>query len=452
MVQQNRGASLILHVCAIAIPFTLMIYWPIYPSAPDVVGPLLRPMMLFCALIMSLCVFHLPTTKAEFGAIKVFGLMLGVVLLTSMVSEHPLKSLEDVLKLLVIQLFALMMTRALRDESTAKTFGIWMYWGSIVITLFIIFTYFRMLGPVLPTYTAVRGLKGIVEKKGIPLNAAPASAMLLYLCAVCLRPMTKSVWAAGIFVALAGSVLTGSRAALSIPVLAALILLIISWLKSKQVWRRTLAIIMVLCILSSIVYVLAAVSSRTIVSLSEGRWDLWRAGMSKFLERPLLGWGFQTWRDDLVSRLPGEYRLTRGLAEHIVGGYHNEYVAALSEHGLAGFSALLVFFAYGIRSAWKLTYSRTLVWTYGKVALFGMLFIVVRANVELDGCFGFFQDPVDYASYLFLAILFSRLSLEEDASRTVAEWKQSSALARISLRLRPSYYTGALPVPENLDA
>jgi len=215
-----------------------------------------------------------------------------------------------------------------------------------------------------------------------------------------------------------------------------MLLLLTTWMHSNSVWRRVLAAVILAVGIIAIAFVIGFVPSRVLSAATEGRWDLWRAGISKFTERPLLGWGYLSWKDDLVSRLPGEYQLTNYLAKNIIGGYHNQFVAALAEHGLLGLAALLTMYTFAVRCAWKLAYGRTIVWAYGKVALFGILFVLVRANVELDGFFGFSQDPADYATYVLLAILISRLSIEEVHRRIMIDWRPRPPIPFAS-QLRP---------------
>ena len=425
MNKHEGVANLIMRFLAMAIPFAIAIYWPAFVVLPDAVGPVMRPAMLGAAVVMGLCMFGEPLTAIELQMMKVFGIMWLIFVLTSAVAEEPMDAFVGLLKLILIQIFSLLMARALRYEPAAEVLGKWMYVGSIVITLFVFYAYLHILGPVLPTYAAVRGLKGIAEKQGYALNETPATAILAFICSTCLRPMTKFKWAVGAAIVIIGALLTGSRAALAIPVLAALILLIVLWMRSNSTWRKFFAVAMIVLGLSAIVCAVVFIPSSVISKASEGRWDLWTAGISKFLERPLLGWGFQSWKSDLASRLPGEYQLSNYLAQHIVGGYHNEYVAALSEHGLAGFVALMMLYMFGIGSAWKLAFRRTLTWKFGYAALFGVLFLMVRANVELDGLFGFSQDPVDYSAYVLLAIIVSRLSIEEIACQRAIQNAQS---------------------------
>jgi hypothetical protein len=52
-------------------------------------------------------------------------------------------------------------------------------------------------------------------------------------------------------------------------------------------------------------------------------------------------------------------------------------------------------------------------------ALFACLFLLLRANVEVPGLFGYAQDPADYLAYVFMAIVVSRFSTEEDCARVL---------------------------------
>lgn len=430
MSQRQNSATLIVKLLAMAIPVILGLYWPLFAIAHDSVGLLLRPAMLACAALMCICLFGHALTRAEMQMTRVFALMWLVLLLTSLAADNVALAFLGSFKLFLIQLFCLMLCRALRHEPSALVLGRWMLVCSLFITAFIVVVYLRMMGPVLPTYSAVRAMKGIAERQDIPLNATPATAMLAFLCAMCVRPMTRGMWVAGALVVLVGSLLTGSRAALTVPVIAGLVLLFATWIQSRNLWRRSLGWILSVCALGGAATAIALASSRVLVSATEGRWDLWRAGIAKFSERPLLGWGFLSWKSDLVSRLPGEYRLTSGLARHIIGGYHNQFVAALSEHGVVGFCALITLYAFAIASTGKLAFRNTTPGFYGKAALFGMLLILLRANVELDGFFGFSQDPADYATYIFLALVISRLSIEETrAPVSVPSWSAIAATA-----------------------
>jgi O-antigen ligase len=148
---------------------------------------------------------------------------------------------------------------------------------------------------------------------------------------------------------------------------------------------------------------------------------LWSVGIQKFVERPLFGYGYESWRDDLVSRLPGEYGLTFDLAKNLGGGYHNEYISLLAEEGLIGVLAASLILWLLMRSTWLLAFRRWATVGTRQWALLACLFLLLRANVEVPGLFGYAQEPADYLAYVFLAIVVSRFSAEEDYARLLKQ-------------------------------
>jgi O-antigen ligase len=132
-----------------------------------------------------------------------------------------------------------------------------------------------------------------------------------------------------------------------------------------------------------------------------------------------------------VSRLPGEYGLTGVLAMKVAGGYHNEYVTLLAEQGLLGLLPALALAWFLLYATWRLGFRRWHTWGGGRWPLFVCLFLLIRANLEVPGLFGYAQEPADYLAYIFLAIVVSRLSAEEDYIRS-----SSPSAARLTLRSR----------------
>lgn len=424
MNRQNYVADMVIRACAAVLPIVLALYWIVYPYAPDALGPVLRPVLFVLVVPMFLCMLKEPLTHAEVTMTKVFGLLWLIYLLTSTLAEDPIFAFAGLVKLFAIHLLALMVARALRYEPAARIMGASMFISSIIVSLFIIFIYVKTMGATIPTYAAVRGFKGIAEKHGYALNQTPATGILAFLIGACLYPMKRWMWSIGIFGMVVGSFLTGSRAALAVPFLAAVLLWVALAIKSGSAVRKWSAILVFTVGALALIVGLSVTPSRILTSMSEGRWDLWRAAFSKFEERPLLGWGYGSWKDDLISRLPGEYTMTYDLVKDIKGGYHNQAIQILAEHGIVGFVGFLVLFGFGFFAAWKLAFRRTLKWKYGAVALYVMMFLLVRANVELDGLFGFAQDPVDFITYVFFGVMVSWLSQEEIAHKRLLSYAQ----------------------------
>jgi O-antigen ligase len=437
---QNTGASIIVAMMARVMPMILLIYWPIYAINSDVAAFALRPVMLLLTVIMGICLIKQPLAESEFRMFKVFGIMWLAMLATSIAGAEPETSLIEWVKLVIIQTFCLFMARALRHQPTAKVLGKWMLIASIGTTIYIIGVYFHMMGAVIPTYRELRVLKGEATKLDIPLNTIGAGAILEYICAICLIPRSRLLYISGCIICLVSSFMTGSRAALVVPVSAVILVQLVTWIRSEGMLKRFTAWGTLIGGTLTLIVLLSVLNPIKLTNMTEGRWDMWRAGTSKFLERPLMGYGFRSWRDDLVARLPGDYQETLLLAKHIAGAYHNQFVTCLAEHGVLGTSALITLYVFLMMCAFRLGYQKCYVSNSGKAAMFGAAFLFVRANVELPGLFGAAQEPADYLSYIFFAILISQIALEEQYVNLAIQMRERYKLAwtRAATRRRAS--------------
>jgi O-antigen ligase len=195
------------------------------------------------------------------------------------------------------------------------------------------------------------------------------------------------------------------------------IMLCINGLRSRNFLRRLATALLILSVVLGAAVFAAQASNKDLSNATEGRWHLWSAAISKFAERPLFGYGYESWRDDLISRLPGESNLTVVLAKNMGGGYHNEYVSILAEEGIIGMVAAGLVVWLLLRSSWLLAFRRWEAVHTKQWPLFASLFLLLRANFEVPGLFGYGQDPVDYLAYVLVAIVLSRFSVEEDFAR-----------------------------------
>jgi len=231
---------------------------------------------------------------------------------------------------------------------------------------------------------------------------------------MCLVRSNQGLWFLGGLLFVISSFLTGSRAPVAIFLAAALALLVFNGLVSRNPAKKLLSWLAVFAFVAMIAVGTQVITFHEMSSATEGRWDFWSVAWQKFLERPLMGYGFDSWRDDLVSRLPGEYRLTSYDAINLAGGYHNEYLTLLAEQGIVGLIPVLALFVFLLNSSWKLAFRNYVTWRNTQWALFGCIFLLFRAALEAPGLFGYAQEPADYLAFLFLAIVVSRLSVEED--------------------------------------
>ncbi len=212
-------------------------------------------------------------------------------------------------------------------------------------------------------------------------------------------------------------VVSGARATLA-AALAAAVALTLSRIYMKG--RRAMAPLAML-LGSSVLIGAACVAAWSppdasmLSDITTGRLDLWVAGWSRFLERPLSGSGAGSWYYDLQAYLPGYYRwgdelLADGIGS---GGYHNAYLGLLADKGgVSGLAALILL----ATAAWVAVSVRRrknhLAGTDARIAEVAPMFVaavLVRAMFESSGLLGGASGLVDFLEYtgvgLFVATL-----------------------------------------------
>jgi O-antigen ligase len=396
------------------IALILGIYWPLYAASPDIAVAILRPAIMGGCFILMLVWSNLPVSRAEMTMSVLMAVQCVLLLVPTLAATDPVRAFEDWAKLVILCILAVIVARALRNDDTANWFAVVLLGTAVILTLMTIVAYLKYMGPVVPTYISARAFKGIALKNGIPLNAIPFASVLAFLCSMCLaRFHRRYLYAIGVVIFVVSIVLTGSRTPLAISVLSGLVLILLRSLRSPRLFTRFVSYATTVAITIAMAFFLSYTSFSQMSSLSEGRWDLWSVACEKFVEHPVFGSGFESWRDDLVSRLPGEYSLTASIEKNIAGGYHNEYLTLLAEQGLVGFIPTMLVFFYLFRCSWKLAYRNCALWTHGGWALFTCLFVFFRASLEVPGLFGYGQEPADYLAFFFFALAVSRVSREE---------------------------------------
>jgi len=416
-----------------SIPLIVGLFWPIYSLNPDSSSYILRPPVFAAAMLLALLWSHALITAAEVRMSAYMVTMCVTLLIPSMASTNPSRALTDLVKLTMLCIVALAVSRALRDPVTAKVFALALIGISILCAFFILVSYVQYKGVVLPTYKSAREFKGMAVKHAIPLNAVAFTSVFSYIMGMCVLRANFLLGSLGFFLLVVTTVFTGSRAPVGVLVLAVFVLLLMNAWRGRKLWVRAIGYAMAVAIFAALFLVLFRVPFKRMTEITEGRWDLWSVAVAKFTESPLIGYGFESWRDDLVSRLPGEYQLTSNIASNIAGGYHNEYLTMLAEQGLIGSIPVIAFFMFLLSLCWKLAFRQWHTWHRGQWALFGCLFLMVRGNVEMPGLFGYGQEPSDFLAWLFVALTLSRFSIEED-------WLRDNALVpvpRRAGRLRP---------------
>jgi O-antigen ligase len=421
---------------SIGLGFTLVavisFYWCLYWVKQDLAILLFRPTVSALTFLFVILWYQRPSTMAERKLAAILATLCAILLVPSMVASDPARAITDWVKVTLLCALCLVWSRALRDEGTGNAVGKALLFGACVLTVLVLVVYVTSLGWVLPTYKATRVLKGITTT-GIPLNAVPFAAILSYFSAFCFMPGSKPLYFLGVIICGVSTLFTGSRAPVAVVGASVLALALIAAIRSNKLAVRIWGIFCLLVCVTAATIVVRNAATRDIDKLSEGRLDLWSVAWQKFLEKPWIGNGFDSWDDDLVSRLPGEYKMTSVIAKNVQGGgYHNEYLTMLAEQGLAGTIPALYFFGFVFVTCWKLAFRRSSTWRYGSWPLFVCIVILARACVEVPGLFGYANEPSDYLCFLFVAIAVSRLSIEEDHLR----WSMETAPQTVAPQAR----------------
>jgi O-antigen ligase len=430
--------SLISEVAAFFIPLLLGVYW-----APVGIGFELKAAVLRCVIaglstLMLGVWLRAPLTRAETIFAGLFGLLALLLIVPCLTASDSVRALKDLLKLVLLFAVGLAMARALRHGRTARAFGYGMLVGSTVTALLILSAYIRHMGLTLPTYQGLRILKEVLSKtEGFPLNPISFTAFFMYLIGLCLVPPRALTGCLGFLVFAVSSFLTGSRAPLGILLLSALVATGLHLLRARSFVLRVSGCVTLLLLTVAILTSVFTVDSREMVTISEGRTVLWSVAWSKFLDKPLSGNGYESWQDDLSSRVAGgEYFHT---ATSLIGdgAYHNQYITLLAEEGLVGFVPAMAIVYMLLRCCRWLAWRASIPAISRYMILLGCLFLLLRATVEVPGLFGYANDPADYLAYCFVAVVVSRMSLHEERRRlTLSRLTSEPQVSHGGLRLR----------------
>jgi len=410
MFSAKTKSALLSQVLAFLIPVWIGLYWVFYVVAPDMTALIFRPGILAPCLGLVFLWYRSPVTLAEMRLTAIFALLSASLLASSLAADNPVRALQEWAKLLVICITSMIICRALRHAPTAKAFGFSLIAASALSVGLLVTTYLQHVGPVLPTYTAVRDFKGMALPLGIPLNPIGFSCVLPYICGMCLLRGTKLLWAFGLVVFVVSSSLTGSRAPVAALLVAGIVMLLINAAKSRRLFVWFTGWLLAVALLFGIPATIATLTFEQMSEMTEHRWDVWSVALQRFSERPILGYGYFSWYEALAEHVP---------SQHLTGGgFHNEFFAALAEQGIVGFLALVCLFWFLIHCCWKLAFRPSHTWHNGQWALFAGLVLLLRAGVEVPGLLGYAQEPADFLAYSFLAIVVSRFSVEEDYLRS----------------------------------
>ena len=400
---------------AFAIPLSVGMFWPLYTGPDSPIGMNLRVGLIALTSMLWVLWYRVPFTRAELKLMAIVLLVCALALVSAFCAADYGRALKDWLKLGMTCMLALALMRPLRHGGTAKAFGTAMLIASLIPAIYIVFIYFQSMGFTIPSYAELRIFKGrMLEHENVALNPIAFTACFSFAVGICLVRLRPAVWIIGLFVFIVAATLTGSRTPLAVFLGSCILLAGMETARSRALGVRAAFWITAFLAAGTLTTLLATADSGSMSLLTEGRSDLWKVAWAKFQEKPLAGYGFESWQDDLVSRIPRESEVTRNLVTLKAGGYHNQYLTLLAEQGLVGFIPAMIFLSVLFAWCCRLAGSTSIARKSGLACLFTCLLLLLRAWIEVPGLFGYGDSPPDYLAYCFVAVVVSRLSNEED--------------------------------------
>jgi O-antigen ligase len=413
MTRAEHASKLVSIALAAMIPACMGLYWIVVAWSPETAYQFFRPALALLSMALSALWYHLPVTRAEKKLVIILALLCAVVLASSWAAADHATALQEWAKLTIISMIAVLATRFLRHGPTARAFGASLIFASAITGSLLVWVYVRRMGVTLPTYTTARVFKEVAMRMGLPLNPIGFSCVFSYLCGMCLVRPTRFLWMLGGVLLVVSSVLTGSRAPVAAILLAAIVLCVINASGSRQLLAALTGWLAAILLLVATSAVPVTLGFDEMSRLTEQRWAVWSVALSQWADQPILGNGYASWPVAISNHVPTAHLES--------GGYHNEFLTALAEQGALGFIAFISILLYLFRCCWNLAFMPSHTWRNGQWALFACLVLLARALVEVPGLFGYAQEPADFLAYLFLSIVVSRISVEEDYARALIQ-------------------------------
>ncbi|MDQ2949316.1 MAG: O-antigen ligase family protein [Acidobacteriota bacterium] len=420
------------------IPILLAVYWPLIGLGLTWVPIAVRGGLLASAGLLGILWWKACTTRAERQWAGILTAYIGLLLLDSLLATNITRALQNWIRVLFLLAFCLPLARAFRHPATRRAFGVGALVASLLLSVYILGCYVRFLGTAMPTYESTRIFKTtVVRAMGVSLNPLSFSTAFFCMLAAC---TLRSSWILNTTLAAViciCSVFTGSRTPLALMVVSLFLVLIIELVRSRPTFRLVFLFVLVPVLVATCGYELRdGIDMHQWSVITEGRTDLWTAAWAKFTERPLTGYGADSWADDLISRLPGFYLVTAELVQHHAGGYHNAYFTLLAEEGLFVFAFALYMLGRAFGTIGQSSGFSRQDRTRRAMFLFAFIFLVLRGFIEVPGLFGYGEDPAEFASYALLALMISSAREASTAHRSSFQARaQSRALTPLRFAL-----------------
>ncbi len=417
----KSSPALLSCMLSFSIPVLLAVYWPLTGLGFTWVPIAVRGGLIATTGLAVILWWKARVTRTERQWAGLLMAYLGLLVINSLLATEITRALQNSIRVLFLLAFCLVLARAFRHPGTRRAFGIGALVASVFLSVYILGCYVSFLGTALPTYESTRVFKATVQRVlNVGLNPLGFSTAFFCMLAACtLRPswILNSTLATVICIC---SVFTGSRTPLALMIVSFFLVFMIELSRSKPAFRS----ICLFVLLPSLIVVCGfelrdGIDMPRWSIITENRTDLWTVAWAKFTERPLTGYGADSWADDLVSRTPGLYQLTAGLVKYHAGGYHNAYFTLLAEEGIFVFTFALYMLVSAYRTLKQLSGSGRQDRVRRGLLLFSFIFVVLRGFIEVPGLFGYGEDPAEFACYALLALIISSAQNTQIAHRSV---------------------------------
>ena len=442
-ISPNAAIRWLFYAVGMMIPVFIGVAWPVGMVRPQIMNVLFRPAILSVALVLAVMCGQVRTSMAELKLAQRLALLSALWLCTAFAATDVQRALAGWLKVSLMCMLALLLSRALRNAMAARAFGHGMILSAVITSAFTLYMYFHVMGAAIPTPEVAGQYKGHVLRLGVSTNVEGFTGMMTFILAMCLLPTSRfrrpvrqpesetspgpppsvssavARWSLGAILLFICTVFTGSRTVLAMCVFGGFAVALSKGTRSRNTFVRYQAFSICAVMVIGIPLLMSVASFKQMSDITNGRWDLWYVAVQKFSERPVTGYGFESVQDDLYARQPGVYPVPKRPDGKFPGGYHNEYLATLAEEGLIGFIPLVALFCFLMKSCWQLAFLKWQTWQCGVWPLFTGFVLLIRACDEMGGLFGYANSGPDCLAYIFLAIVVSRFSIEEERASAV---------------------------------
>ncbi|MFL6448763.1 MAG: O-antigen ligase family protein [Bryobacteraceae bacterium] len=434
----RSSSTLLSSIIAFIVPVLMAVYWPMVGSGLNWAPMAVKAAILLCSSILVLFWWRAPATENEKRWTILFGCYLGFLIIPSLLATNVPRALTNWSRIAVIVVVCLGLARAFRNGGTRRAFGVGALCSSLLLTTYIAFLYVRYAGPVMPSYESARILKEtVLNAAGVGFNPMAFSSTFLCVLALCVLRRSVVLYVSLAFVIAVGSCLTGSRTPLALLAGSLGIVLLVRLIKQRGPMSRYSLLLLGGVAAVGLWHVITTPPDiRKVSAITEGRIDIWSVAWEKFREKPLTGFGAESWKDDLVSRMPGYYELAGSLVKMRTGGYHNAYLTLLAEEGLPVFSVAVLILASAFRICLcGLGTTRQIrnQWFF----LFGLVFLSLRGLIEVPGLFGYGSDPAEFSTYSFLSLVIASFTVKSRKQKQIETFRSRSNLGVFPARVRP---------------